>query len=68
MAQPSNSRILFRLARGRRLAAAPDPADVGTAYGMELTLAPDPTEDDAASRAPTRRRSPWLRRWVARRP
>ncbi len=43
-------------------APAPDPADFGTAYGMELTI------DSAAKQAPAEEDADdplgWIRRWV----
>lgn len=43
--------------------AAPDPADLGTAYGMELSI-----DAPAAKPAPDADQDPlaWIRRWVER--
>lgn len=46
-----------------RAAPVPDPADLGTAYGMEMSIeAPkqDPAEDDLSDPLG------WIRRWVER--
>lgn len=61
MNMPSTALLLYRLARGRRAATAPDPAEVGTAFGMELTLAPDPA-DEPAARSALRKPGRWLLR------
>ena len=57
--KPSSTR-LFGLLR-RRAKAAADPADLGTAYGLDLSLLPE--DADAASRPPAKpaRSSGW---WV----
>jgi len=45
---------------------APDPADQGTAYGMELTMgAPDPAAK-AGPTAPDDDPLHWIRRWLDR--
>ncbi len=59
--------LLYRLRSGRRRLPEPpqrDPADMGTAYGLEASLAPPPDIDDdpSAGRAMPRPSSAdWLR-------
>lgn len=56
---------LFRLGRRRRVARAPEPADMGTAFGMEQWL--DEIEDAAVAPGPVHRqaraRATWWPRW-----
>lgn len=51
---------LLRLGRPRVRAAKPDPADLGTAFGLDLSLAPD--EDDAGAQPAAPARADWLQR------
>jgi hypothetical protein len=61
--QPPAS-ILARLKR-RRMPSAPDPADLGTAFGLDLSLQPPPL----AQQAPAQPRHPgWLERLLFRLP
>jgi hypothetical protein len=54
--QPAS--ILARLKR-RQMPSAPDPADFGTAFGLDLSLQPAPQEPPAPAGA---RHSGWLER------
>lgn len=63
MDKPSKTPGLFQRLRARRAASVEDAADMGTAFGMEMSLGgntPMPSVA-AASRAPR-----WLRRFAAR--
>lgn len=65
MSSTLNSLLLMRLNRTRRSRRAPDPADMGTAFGLEYIL--DQAREDATAAAPEAaapRASPWLRRWL----
>ena len=44
MAHAPHASILFRLNRVQQAPAEPDPADVGTAFGLELSLREDAPE------------------------
>lgn len=64
-----NPLLLMRLARGHRAPRAPDPADMGTAFGLDYILdqaANDtgPPEAVGAARAST----DWFRRWLPVKP
>lgn len=52
--------ILFRLGRRRSRPAEPDPADLGTAFGLDQSLAREEEEAAAAAAAPAR--GDWLQR------
>lgn len=47
MSKPATPTIPFRAPRDSQLEELPDPADVGTAYGMELSLTPEPATPEA---------------------
>jgi hypothetical protein len=55
--------LLSRLKRGLRSPAAPDPADQGTAYGMELWLGLKPRIREQAVKD-----SRWFERLLPKRP
>ncbi|MFO1341251.1 MAG: hypothetical protein U1F53_24025 [Burkholderiaceae bacterium] len=56
--------LLLRLARSRRSVPVPDPADMGTAFGLEYIL--DQAEHEpAAAAAPHASPGDWWRRWLA---
>ncbi|MBI5257007.1 MAG: hypothetical protein HY855_10950 [Burkholderiales bacterium] len=58
--------LLLRLARSRRSPPVPDPADMGTAFGLEYIL--DQAVHDGAGVTDTAPRAApdhWLRRWLA---
>jgi len=66
MADAPNPLLLMRLARQRRVPVVPDPADMGTAFGLDFIL------DEAASResadgAPGEPGA-WYRRWLPSKP
>lgn len=52
-----------------RAAAAPqdDPADLGTAFGLDLSMAPPAGTASPTAAGTAARSSGWVRRWVARR-
>jgi hypothetical protein len=56
----SHASLLFRLGRRRQLPAKPDPADLGTAFGLDQSLAREEEEAAAAAAAPAR--VDWLQR------
>lgn len=63
MADAPNPLLLMRLARQRRVPTTPDPADMGTAFGLDYIL------DEAASRENSVEGTPsepgaWYRRWL----
>jgi len=67
VATPSFASSLFRRA-ARRERGRPDPADMGTAFGLEATfdpVAPD-SHDAAPVRAPTTAVPVWWRRFMRR--
>lgn len=59
-----NPLLLMRLARGRRAPRAPDPADMGTAFGLDYIL--DQAADDSSTSTPAAgwASTDWLRRWL----
>lgn len=64
-----NPLLLMRLARGRRAPRAPDPADMGTAFGLDYILdqaANDLLAPEAAGSA--RASTEWFRRWLPAKP
>ncbi len=52
-----------------RAASTPldDPADLGTAFGLDLSMAPPAGPGGADAARSTARRGGWVRRWMARR-
>lgn len=56
--------LLQRLARGRRAVREPEPADLGTAFGLEQTVE-DTEWAPRATPAPAERPG-WWRRWSTR--
>ncbi len=52
-----------------RAAAAPqdDPADLGTAFGLDLSMEPPPATGNAAATTSGPRQGGWVQRWMARR-
>ncbi len=68
MPEALNPLLLMRLARARRAPRAPDPADMGTAFGLDYIL--DEAAVDAAgeSSAAAQRPTEWLRRWLPAKP
>lgn len=54
----STAARLFRWGRPRVRPAAPDPADLGTAFGLDQSLAPESADAPAAAPA----RTDWLQR------
>ena len=56
---------LFGLLRASRAPAMPDPADLGTAFGMEVTLDQMPEAAVAPIGEPTAQ-SGWIHRWTGR--
>jgi hypothetical protein len=56
----STAARLFRLGRPRVRAAKPDPADLGTAFGLDQSLAPD--DEDAGEQRAAPARADWLQR------
>ncbi len=64
MSSTLSSLLLMRLNRTRRTRRAPDPADMGTAFGLEYILDQAREDPDAAApEAAAPRATPWLRRW-----
>jgi hypothetical protein len=53
----AHASILYRLDRSHRAPAAPDPADLGTAFGLDLSMEPPAPEAGDEAAAPT-----WLER------
>jgi len=67
MPEALNPLLLMRLARTRRAPRAPDPADMGTAFGLDYILdqaAGDAAEAAVAVAAPM----DWFRRWLPAKP
>jgi hypothetical protein len=44
-----------------------DPADLGTAFGLDLSMTPMPGPAAPVAAAAGRRRAGWVQRWVTRR-
>jgi hypothetical protein len=64
MSKPSSPSLLARLTGRRRAPRAPEPADMGTAFGMEQWLSsPDAEPLANASAKPVVSRS-WRSRWL----
>jgi hypothetical protein len=69
MPQALNSLLLMRLARGRRAPRTPDPADMGTAFGLDYILdqaAKDMAAPDVVASAWAS--TEWFRRWLPAKP
>jgi hypothetical protein len=70
MADPIAPSLISRLtSRRRRTVRAPEPADLGTAFGMERWL--DDIENAAVAPAPAPaapRATGWRNRWLSRQP
>lgn len=68
MSAPTQPKRQDRLTGRSDTKVAPDPADLGTAYGMDLSMgAPDPdTGSDPPSAAPEDDPLNWIRRWLER--
>lgn len=67
MPEALNPSLLMRLARTRRTPRAPDPADMGTAFGLDYILdqaAGEALAADVATAAP----GDWFRRWLLAKP
>ena len=64
MAEPSAPSLLQRLSLGRRAVREPEPADLGTAFGLEQTV--EDTEWAPPTPPATPERHGWWRRWSAR--
>ena len=63
MAHPTSPSLLARWARVRKgVARAPEPADMGTAYGMEWSLGQDPRMAEPAAASPSPAPG-WFERW-----
>jgi hypothetical protein len=61
--------LLMRLARARRAPRAPDPADMGTAFGLDYIL--DQAANDLLAPevvGPARVSADWFRRWLPAKP
>lgn len=52
---------------GARSASRNDPADQGTAFGLEMSLLPFDADVIPAPPAPPPRRGGWMQRWTERR-
>jgi hypothetical protein len=63
MSKLPTTRKLFRLGRARSLPAELDPADLGTAFGLDMSL---DQPDELPAAAPVPRRAGWLR-WLTSR-
>ena len=64
MAHPTSPSLLARWARVRKgVARAPEPADMGTAYGMEWSLGQDPRMAEPAAASPSPAPG-WFERWI----
>lgn len=68
MPEALNPLQLMRLVRGRRAPRAPDPADMGTAFGLDYIL--DEAALEASARATAEAAAPveWYRRWLPSKP
>ena len=67
MPEALNPLQLMRLVRGRRAPRAPDPADMGTAFGLDYILdeaALEAAAQAGAEAAPVQ----WYRRWLPGKP
>lgn len=67
MSDALNPSLLMRLARARRSPVTPDPADMGTAFGLDYIL------DEAAQKLgsetlPAEPGAAWYRRWLPGKP
>jgi len=69
MASALNPLLLMRLARGRRAPRSPDPADMGTAFGLDYIL-DEAAKDMAAPEvvASAWASTDWFRRWLPAKP
>ncbi|MBI3370101.1 MAG: hypothetical protein HY021_17065 [Burkholderiales bacterium] len=62
MPDPLPAALIARLVRARRAARAPEPADLGTAFGLDFRL--DEQREGAAEARPDGSAGPtWLERW-----
>lgn len=69
MPEGLNPLRMMRLARARRAPRAPDPAEMGTAFGIEFILDQAADEAVAAESAATLAApTDWFRRWLPTRP
>jgi hypothetical protein len=67
MAASPTASLLRRLARPRRAVRRPEPADLGTAFGLEMSMAP-PTGPLPLAAPSLRVRPRWWQRLLRRRP
>ncbi|WP_395700502.1 hypothetical protein [Aquabacterium sp.] len=68
MPEARNPLLLMRLARARRAPRSPDPADMGTAFGLDFILdeaAADGSSDPVSDASPA---AEWFRRWLPAKP
>lgn len=66
MINPSKPNRLFGFGRAGKVPVSQDPADLGTAFGMELSLDQPPEEPAAAASSPGAQGG-WIRRLARRR-
>lgn len=66
MADGPNPLLLMRLARQRRVPTTPDPADMGTAFGLDYIL-DEAASQEAVDGAPAEPGA-WYRRWLPGKP
>lgn len=62
-----NPSLLQRLMRPRRARAQPDPAEMGTAFGLEYVLGQAGAPADGADGLPQEPALPWWQRWGGQR-
>ena len=69
MHKSDTSRRWFGLRRAARRPAQDDPADLGTAYGLDLSLSEMPDEEPPRATKPTAGHEGWMQRlWTRRKP